>query len=42
MKEFGDYFIVVGKLVKEHIRKQEFEPLLHYTGNEYRISKNLE
>jgi flavin reductase (DIM6/NTAB) family NADH-FMN oxidoreductase RutF len=42
MKEFGDHFIVVGKVVEEHIRKAEFEPLLHYSGSEYRTSKILE
>jgi flavin reductase (DIM6/NTAB) family NADH-FMN oxidoreductase RutF len=41
MKEFGDHFIVVGKVVKEHIRKKEFEPLLHSSGSEYKTSKAL-
>jgi flavin reductase (DIM6/NTAB) family NADH-FMN oxidoreductase RutF len=36
MKEFGDHFVVVGKIVKEHVRKENFEPLLHYSGEEYR------
>jgi flavin reductase (DIM6/NTAB) family NADH-FMN oxidoreductase RutF len=42
MKEFGDHFIVVGKIVEEHIRKTEFEPLLHYSGREYRTSEILD
>jgi len=41
MKNFGDHFIVVGKVVKEHVREEEFEPLLHYTGSEFRTSKVL-
>lgn len=41
MKEFGDHFVVVGKVVKEHVRKPEFEPLLHYSRSEYRTSKIL-
>jgi flavin reductase (DIM6/NTAB) family NADH-FMN oxidoreductase RutF len=41
MKEFGDHFIVVGKVVKEHVRSENFEPLLHYSGSEYRISHAL-
>ncbi len=29
MKEFGDHFIVVGKVVREVIRKKKFKPLVH-------------
>lgn len=42
MRKFGDHFIVVGKVVKEHIRKEDFEPLLHYSGSEFKTAKNLE
>jgi hypothetical protein len=28
MKEFGDHFLIVGEVLKECIRKEEFEPLL--------------
>lgn len=41
MKEFGDHFIVVGMVLKEHVRKEEFEPLLHYTGNIYMKGKRI-
>lgn len=32
MKEFGDHFLVVGKVVREKQRKKRFFPLLHFTG----------
>lgn len=32
MGKFGDHFIVVGKVLKEHIRKKDFNPLLHKSG----------
>ena len=35
MKEFGDHYIVIGKVVKEHVRKKLFEPLLHYWGDKF-------
>ncbi len=35
MKKFGDHFIVVGKVVKEHVRKENFSPLLHKTKKEF-------
>ena len=35
MKEFGDHFLVVGKVVEEHLREKEFKPLLHKTLNVY-------
>lgn len=33
MKEFGDHFLVVGKVLNEVIRKRDFEPLLHKSGD---------
>ena len=41
MKEFGDHFIVVGKVLREHVRKKEFEPLLHKSGEVYMEAKEL-
>ena len=35
MKEFGDHNIVVGKVLKEKVRKKEFIPLLHYSGDKF-------
>lgn len=35
MKEFGDHHIVVGKVVEEHVEKEKFEPILHFSGNEF-------
>ncbi|MEM5791148.1 MAG: flavin reductase family protein [Candidatus Aenigmatarchaeota archaeon] len=32
IKKFGDHFIVVGKVLKEHVRREDFKPLLHKTG----------
>ena len=32
IKEFGDHFLVVGKVVNEKIRREDFEPLIHKTG----------
>jgi flavin reductase (DIM6/NTAB) family NADH-FMN oxidoreductase RutF len=31
MKEFGDHFIVVGKVVNEHLEKESFRPILHHS-----------
>lgn len=28
-KKFGDHFLVVGKVVNEHVRRKDFRPLLH-------------
>lgn len=35
MVKAGDHFIVVGKIVNEVIRKKDFNPLLHLTGEKY-------
>lgn len=32
-KQFGDHFLVVGRVVNEVVRSEDFEPLLHYSGN---------
>ena len=41
MKEFGDHFLVIGKVLEEWIRKEKFDPLLHKTGEIYMVAKNL-
>lgn len=33
MKEFGDHFLVIGKVLNEVIRRKDFEPLLHKSGD---------
>lgn len=33
MQEFGDHFLVVGKVVNEKVRKENFKPLLHKSGD---------
>ncbi|MDI6806524.1 MAG: flavin reductase family protein [Candidatus Aenigmarchaeota archaeon] len=33
MKEFGDHWLVVGRVLKEHVREEEFIPLLHKSGD---------
>lgn len=35
MKEYGDHYLVVGRVVAEHVEKEEFKPLLHITGEIY-------
>jgi flavin reductase (DIM6/NTAB) family NADH-FMN oxidoreductase RutF len=41
MKEFGDHFLIVGEVLKECIRKEEFEPLLHKTGEIFMVGEKL-
>jgi flavin reductase (DIM6/NTAB) family NADH-FMN oxidoreductase RutF len=33
MKKFGDHWLVVGRVVEEHVREKEFSPLLHKASN---------
>jgi len=42
MKEYGDHFLVVGKILEEWIREQNFIPLLHKSGNIFMEPKVLE
>jgi len=35
MKKFGDHWLVVGKVVEEHVRKKEFSPLLHKSKDKF-------
>lgn len=41
MKEFGDHFLVVGKVLKEKCREEKFEPLLHYSGEIFMTVKKI-
>ncbi|MEM4641185.1 MAG: flavin reductase family protein [Candidatus Pacearchaeota archaeon] len=33
LRKFGDHYLIVGKVVNEVIRKENFRPLLHKTAN---------
>ncbi len=35
MKEFGDHWLVVGRVVREVVRKERFKPLLHKSGGTF-------
>ncbi|MCS7139119.1 MAG: flavin reductase family protein [Candidatus Nezhaarchaeota archaeon] len=42
MKEFGDHYIVVGRVVEEHIDRMDFKPLLHHSGRQfYRLGEKV-
>lgn len=41
MDLFGDHYLVVGRVVEEHVRRTEFSPLLHYTGDRYMEARVL-
>jgi flavin reductase (DIM6/NTAB) family NADH-FMN oxidoreductase RutF len=41
IQEFGDHYLVVGIVEKEHIRKEEFDPLLHFSGDVFATMKKL-
>lgn len=34
-KEFGDHFVVVGKVVEEHVEEEVFKPILHHSGKKF-------
>lgn len=35
MEAFGDHYLVVGKVLEEHIGKTQFTPILHCSGDEF-------
>lgn len=35
MEEFGDHFLVIGRVLNEKIRKEDFRPLLHKSGENF-------
>ncbi|MCX8176156.1 MAG: flavin reductase family protein [Candidatus Bathyarchaeota archaeon] len=40
--EFGDHYVIVGKIVEEHVKTLDFKPLLHYHKNVfYRVGEEL-
>jgi flavin reductase (DIM6/NTAB) family NADH-FMN oxidoreductase RutF len=41
MEEFGDHFLVVGEVLNEWVRKEKFQPLLHYSGDIFMTPKIL-
>jgi len=40
-QKFGDHYLVVGKVVREIIREEKFDPLLHYTGDSFFTWRSL-
>jgi len=34
-REFGDHWLVVGRVVEEHVERVDFEPLLHHTSRRF-------
>jgi len=43
MGEFGDHWLVVGKVVAEHVERTDFEPILHYSGRRFfKVGEKLE
>jgi len=42
MGEFGDHYLVVGRVVAEHVEAEDYEPILHYSGEVfYRVGRQL-
>lgn len=42
-KEFGDHWLIVGRVVEEHVERVDFEPLLHHTSKRFfRLGAPLE
>ncbi|MGQ9479029.1 MAG: flavin reductase family protein [Thermoproteota archaeon] len=37
MKEFGDHWLVVGRVLEEHVETLDFQPLLHYSKNVFTV-----
>ncbi|MEM1585933.1 MAG: flavin reductase family protein [Candidatus Bathyarchaeia archaeon] len=37
MERFGDHYLIVGKVVEEHVNQIDFKPILHYTGKIFYI-----
>ena len=38
MHEYGDHYIVVGRVVEEHVQNEDFVPLSHISGERYTMS----
>lgn len=42
MERFGDHYLVVGRVVEEHISQLDFKPILHYSGKMfYKIGERV-
>jgi len=39
MEKFGDHWLVVGKVLGEHVRKEDFSPLLHKSKDVFPLLK---
>jgi flavin reductase (DIM6/NTAB) family NADH-FMN oxidoreductase RutF len=35
MEKFGDHWLIVGRVVEEHVRKENFSPLLHKSKDQF-------
>ena len=35
MEKFGDHWLIVGRVVEEHVRKENFPPLLHKSKDQF-------
>jgi len=35
MEKFGDHWLIVGRVVKEHVKKEDFSPLLHKSKRQF-------
>lgn len=33
MEEYGDHYLVVGRVVEEHVERADYKPVLHYSKN---------
>ncbi|MEM1515125.1 MAG: flavin reductase family protein [Candidatus Bathyarchaeia archaeon] len=42
MEKFGDHYLIVGRIVQEHVSQTNFKPILHYSGKTfYRIGEKV-
>lgn len=42
MEKFGDHYLVVGRVVEEHVNQIDFKPILHYSGKIfYRVGEKI-
>lgn len=41
MKEFGDHYLVVGKVVNSKAKDKDFKPLLHISGNRFAVGEEF-
>lgn len=42
MERFGDHYLVIGRVVEEHVNRADFKPVLHYSGKVfYRVGEKI-